>query len=280
MLQNQLTQQNVSNEPLRPFLAPGPAPTRIVLVESHGILRAGIRLLIETEGDLQVVGEAVTANDGARVVRETGAMLVVTDLALSGGGSGLSPIETLRAASPNLRVLVLTAHCTDEHLRAAFSAGVEGYLLKDATRAEFVQAIRAVMGGQRYFSASVSARLLSGYLGREARPAGPPPQLTAREREVLIRIALGSSNKGAALALRLSVKTVEKHRANLMRKLAIHNVAGMTLFAVRTGLVPSAPASSSATARRSPAREGDGPRQVIGSQATLIRHGGLSRDAL
>lgn len=174
-------------------------------------------------------------------------MLALMDLALP-GGSGLSTIDALRAASPNLRVVILTAYCTDEYLRAAFSAGADGYLLKDATRAELLQAIRAVMTGRKYFSAPVSARLLSGYLGKPApTPAGPPAGITAREREVLTRIALGDSNKRAALALRLSIKTVEKHRANLMRKLQVHNTAAMTLFAVRYGLLPNAATGVEAT---------------------------------
>ena len=241
-------QHSAGQEPLRPVEAPVPARTRIVLVEDHGILRAGIRALLDMEGDLQVVGEAGTASEGVCVVRETRAMLVVIDLALP-GGSGLSSIEALRAASPSLRVLILTAHCTDEYLRAAFSAGADGYLLKDATRAELLLAIRAVMRGQRYFSAPVSARLLSGYLGGHPTSAGAPASLTPREREVLTRVALGDSNKRAALALRLSIKTVEKHRANLMRKLELHNTAGMTLFAVRHGLLPSAATGAAASLR-------------------------------
>ena len=234
------TQQGAREEPLRTGGESAPARTRVVLIEDHAILRAGIRTLLDTEGDLEVVGEAGTANEGIRVVQETSAMLAVMDLSLP-GGSGLSAIDALRAASPNLRVLILTAYCTDEYLRAAFSAGADGYLLKDATRAELMQAIRAVMAGKKYFSAPVSARLLSGYLGTHATtPASPRAGITAREREVLTRIALGDSNKRAALAMRLSIKTVEKHRANLMRKLALHNTAGMTLFAIRNGLLPNA----------------------------------------
>ncbi len=230
-------QQNA--EPLRAVEACAPARTRLVLIEDHAILRAAIRALIDMEGDLQVVGEAGTANEGVRVARETGATLAVMDLGLP-GESGLSTIGALHAVSPALRVLILTAHCTDEYLRAAFSAGVDGYLLKDATRAELLQAIRAVMAGQKYYSAPVSARLLSGYLsGPASARAGPARGITAREREVLTRIALGDSNKRAALAMRLSIKTVEKHRANLMRKLEVHNTAGMTLFAIRNGLLPN-----------------------------------------
>ena len=174
-------------------------------------------------------------------------MLVITDLAMP-GGSGLATIDALRAATPNLRVLILTAYCTDEYIHAAFAAGADGYVLKDATRAELLQAIRAVLAGQKYFSEPVSTRLLSGYLGKRTPAESTRPRITPRERDVLTRIALGDSNKRVALAMRLSVKTVEKHRANLMRKLELHNTAAVTLFAVRNGLLPNT-ATGGATTR-------------------------------
>src|SRR5256714_11287594 len=210
---------------------------RIVLVEDNAILREGLRALIELEPDLKVVGEASTGAEGVRVVQGSNPTLVITDLAMP-GGSGLQTIEELRALCPNLRVLVLTAYCMDEYIGAALSAGADGYVLKDASRAELLQAIRAVVAGQKYFSKPVSARLVSGYLRRND-PVDPCPAITEREREVLIRIALGESNKRVAVALCLSVKTVEKHRANLMRKLELHNTAAVTLFAVRNGLLPT-----------------------------------------
>jgi len=195
-----------------------------------------LRALIDLEPDLKVVGEAGTGAEGVRAVQGLKPTLVITDLAMP-GGSGLGTIEELRAACPNLRVLVLTAYCNDEYIELALSAGADGYVLKDASRTELLQAIRAVVAGQKYFSKPVSARLVSGYLRRND-PADSCPAITEREREVLIRIALGESNKRVAVALCLSVKTVEKHRANLMRKLELHNTAAVTLFAVRSGLVP------------------------------------------
>jgi len=216
--------------------------TSIVIIEPHGILREGLRALIELEVDLRVVGEASTGADGVRVVQSTDPALVITDLAPP-GTQGLRIIEQLRAASARVHVLVLTAYCTDEYIRAALGAGADGYVLKDAGRAELLQAIRSVIAGQKYFSEPVSARLVSGYLRRNeptlGGAAGVYPRITEREREVLTHVALGESNKRVALALRLSVKTVEKHRANLMRKLELHNTASVTLFAVRNGLVPA-----------------------------------------
>ena len=214
------------------------ACTSIVLIESHGILREGLRALIELEADLRVVGEASTAVEGVRLVQSTDPALVITELVPT-GSSGLRIIEQLRAASARARVLVLTAYCTDEYIRAALRAGADGYVLKDAGRSELLRGIRSVIGGQKYFSAAVSERLVSGYLRRHEPSAEACPRITEREREVLTHVALGESNKRVAMALRLSVKTVEKHRANLMRKLELRNTASVTLFAVRNGLVPA-----------------------------------------
>ena len=215
-----------------------PGTVGIVIIESHGILREGLRALLELEADLQVVGEASTAAEGLRTVQRTDPALVITDLAPA-GSSGLRIIEQLHAAAPKARVLVLTAYCTDEYIRAALSAGADGYVLKEAGRTELLHAVRSVIAGQKYFSEPVSARLVSGYLHRHEQPVGGYPRITEREREVLTHVALGESNKRVAMALRLSVKTVEKHRANLMRKLELHNTASVTLFAVRNGLVPA-----------------------------------------
>src|SRR3982074_2036194 len=211
---------------------------RIVLVEDHAILREGLRALIELEPDLKVVGEASTGAEGVRVAQRAGPTLVITDLAMPGGW-GLRTIDELRAACPNLRVLVLTAYCTDEYIGAAWSAGADGYVLKYPRRAELLQAIRSVIAGQKYFSEPVSARVMSGYLRRNDPATLASPRITEPEREVLTRIALGESNRRIAVALRLSVKTVEKHRANLMRKLELHNTAAVALFALRNGLLPA-----------------------------------------
>ncbi len=215
-----------------------PTAKSIVIIESHGILREGLRALIELEADLRVVGEASTAADAIRAVQSADPALVITDLTTP-GSQGLRIIEQLRAASARVRVLVLTAYCSDEYIRAALRAGADGYVLKDADRTELLRAIRSVIAGQNYFSEPVSARLVSGYLRRGEPTLGPSPRITEREREVLTHVALGESNKCVALALRLSVKTVEKHRANVMRKLELHNTASVTLFAVRNGLVPA-----------------------------------------
>src|SRR6201997_652234 len=213
------------------------SPARIVLIEDHAILRDGLRALLELESDLQVVGEAGTAAEGVRVTRTCNPTLVITDLAMP-GGLGLRAIDELRAAGPGVRVLVLTAYCTDEYIHAALNAGADGYVLKDASRAELMHAVRVVMAGQKYYSEPGSARLVSNYLRRNEPVMAGCPRITERERQVLTRVALGETNKRVALALRLSIKTIEKHRANLMRKLDLHNTAAVTLFAVRNGMLP------------------------------------------
>jgi len=224
---------------------------RIVLVEDHTILREGLRRLIELESDLRLVGEASTGAQGVEVVRSTSPTLVITDLAMP-DGSGLRTIAQLRAACPNLRVLVLTSYCTDEHISAALSAGADGYLLKDASRTELMRAIRSVIAGRKYISQPVSTRLTSGYLHRNDPAADACRRATPREREVLTRIAVGESNKRIAVALRVSVKTVEKHRTNMMRKFDLHNIAAVTLFAVRNGFVRTSDLDQSLAEAASP----------------------------
>ncbi len=214
---------------------------RLVLVEDHAILREGLRALLELESDLKIVAEATNGFDALTTVESARPSLVITDIALP-GRSGIELIGCLRLQCPDSKVLVLTAHNSEEYIRAALNAGAHGYVLKDASRCELLQAIRAVLGGQTYLCASVTAKVVTGYL--RPKPEGVPTPtaelVTEREREVLIRVAQGRSNKLIARELVLSVKTVEKHRANLMRKLTLHNTAAVTRFAIRNGMLTAA----------------------------------------
>lgn len=215
------------------------AHAQIVLVEDHAILRAGLRALLEIEHDLEVVAEAASAQDGVRLAGSCRPHLVIMDVNLP-DGSGLDAIPLLRKASPESRVLVLTAHCTDEYIRAALRLGADGYVLKDAQRAELLLAVRTVLTGSKYLSPLVSSKVVSGYLQRQAATqAGDLSGVTERERQILILVAQGLLSKHIAVQLGVSIKTVEKHRANLMRKLALHNRAAVTLFAIRHGLLPA-----------------------------------------
>jgi DNA-binding NarL/FixJ family response regulator len=214
------------------------SPIRIVLVEDHAILREGLRALLELESDLEVVGEADEVNGALEAIERLQPHLCITDLALP-GRSGIALISELCRLKSSVRMLVLTAHNTEEYIRAALNAGAHGYVLKDSGRADLLQAIHVVVSGGQYLCPSVSARVVSGFInGGESRSATSPEQLvTLREKQVLTRIALGHSNKLIARDLGLSVKTVEKHRSNLMRKLTLHNAAGITLFALRHGFI-------------------------------------------
>jgi len=222
---------------------------KIVLIEDHIILRDGLRSLLGMEDDFEVVGEADSCDSGMEVVKAVNPDIVITDIGLP-GRSGLTLIPQLKAYDPSIRVLVLTAHCTDEYVRIALESGADGYVLKDDSRAELMTGIRTVMQGQQYFSTPVTSRVVSGFLkGSEVTPKLSGPQITAREVEVLTLIASAYSTKEIARKLDLSVKTVEKHRSNLMKKLGLRSTAAVTLYAVRNnylsadGKIPDEPDS-------------------------------------
>jgi DNA-binding NarL/FixJ family response regulator len=222
------------------------ARIRMVLVEDHAILREGLKALIEVESDCEVVGEFGRVEDCLKALGDLQPDLVLTDLVLP-GRSGIELLAEIRRLSPRMRTLVLTAHANEEYIRAAFDAGADGYVLKDANSAELMLAIRTVAVGRRFLCKALADRSLSDC----GRPAGPAvaQSITVREREVLIRVALGSSNKSIARQLGLSPKTVEKHRSNLMRKLKLRNAAAITTFAIRNGMAGNEPFGGGVVAR-------------------------------
>jgi DNA-binding NarL/FixJ family response regulator len=175
-------------------------------------------------------------------VREHHPDLVITDIQLS-ECSAIGLLLELQKLRPAPRVLVLTAQSEEESIRESLNRGVNGYVLKDSGRAELLLAIRTILSGSQYLCTAVAAKVVSGFVnGREARKSVRPQELvTQRERQVLIQIASGRSNKLIARTLGLSVKTVEKHRANLMRKLTLHNTAAVTMFALKHGFIDAAP---------------------------------------
>ena len=212
--------------------------TRIVLVEGHAILRDGLRALLDLESDLVVVGSVGDGAAALETVRATAPQLVITDVSLP-DRSGIALIAELLVLYPGMRLLVLTAHGTEEYIRAALNAGAQGYVLKDSGRDDLIRAIRVLIAGKQYLCAAVAEKVVSGFVGGLATKRVPAVEelVTGRERQVLTSIALGHSNKLIARDLGLSVKTVEKHRANLMRKLTLHNAAAVTLFALRHGFI-------------------------------------------
>lgn len=212
---------------------------RILIIENHALLRAGLRALLELESDLEVVAEAAGAADAVRIAETCQPELVIMDVSLT-DGCGLNTIPMLRAACPGSRILVLTAQVSNEYIRTALHFGAEGYVLKDAHRAELLLAVRTVLAGSKYLSPPVSAKVVSGYLQRKQAPqVNGLLGVTRREREILVLVARGTLSKEIAAQLGVSVKTVEKHRSNFMRKLSLRSPAAVTMFAIRHGLLPA-----------------------------------------
>jgi DNA-binding NarL/FixJ family response regulator len=213
---------------------------RLVIADDHAIMREGLRALLETEDSFEVVGTAENGREAVSAVREHQPDLLLMDLSMP-QADGLSAIRELVRRGVRTKVLVLTMHRTEEHIRAALQAGAGGYVLKDATRSELLTAIRTVLKGKTYVSPAVAERIVSGYLdGRRGEPGAVrslADRLTTREKQVLKLIAEGARNRDIAEALFLSVKTVEKHRANLMAKLDLHNTAALTAFAIENKLI-------------------------------------------
>jgi DNA-binding NarL/FixJ family response regulator len=213
-------------------------PYRIVIAEDHTILREGLRALLSTEPQFDVVGEAADGRAAMRLCEDLVPDLVLMDLSMP-RMHGFEAIKEIKRQSPEVKIIALTVHKTDEYILATLQAGADGYVLKDATHSELVMAIGNVLKGKRYLSPGISEKVIEGYLeGKETlRTKSAWDTLTRREREILKLIAEGYKNKEVADYLCISLKTVEKHRANLMKKLDLHNAAELTAFAVDKGLV-------------------------------------------
>jgi two-component system, NarL family, response regulator NreC len=211
---------------------------RIVLADDHTILREGLRALLTAEDEIVVVGEAQDGREAVRCVERLEPDLLLMDLSMP-RMSGMDAIREIKKRYPDTRIIALTVHKTEEYLLTTLQAGADGYVLKDATHDELVMAIRTVMAGKSYLSPDVSEKVIEGYLvGKESsRSLSAWETLSQREREVLKLIAEGYKNKEIAEDLCISLKTVEKHRANLMKKLDLHNAAALTVYAVEKGLV-------------------------------------------
>ncbi len=214
-------------------------PYRLVFAEDHTILREGLRALIASDPEFEIIGEAKDGRDAVQAVEKLGPDLVLMDLSMP-RMHGLEAIKEIKSRFPETKVLTLTVHKTEEYVFAALKAGADGYVLKDATQAELSMAIKTVLKGKRYLSPSISEQVIEGYLGGTKSPLQDSAwndTLTQREREVLKLIAEGHKNKEIAEILFVSPKTVEKHRYNLMQKLKLHNVAAITAYAIEKGLV-------------------------------------------
>ena len=211
---------------------------RIVIAEDHTILRDGLRSLLSSDPNFEIVGEAGDGREAIKCVEKFRPDLILTDLSMP-RMNGMEAIKEIKRQSPKTKVLVLTVHKAEEYILATFRAGANGYLLKDSTHAELVMAVKKVLSGKQYISPEISEKVIEGYLeGKKTLKTQTSWEtLTQREREILKLIAEGYKNKKIAEDLCISVKTVEKHRANLMEKLDLHNASALTAFAMEKRLV-------------------------------------------
>jgi DNA-binding NarL/FixJ family response regulator len=212
------------------------ARIRVLLVDDHPLVRAGVRRVLDAEAGLEVVGEAADGAAALRAIRELAPDVLVLDLAMP-GVDGLEVLRRAKTIRPALKIVVLTMHANPEYVARAIQTGADGYLLKESAVQDLLSAIEAVVAGRAFHSPQIQAQL-AGMLRNGA--SGPPREidrLTERERDVLRELAAGRSTKEIAARLGIGSRTVETHRANLMRKLDLHSVALLTQFAIRVGLV-------------------------------------------
>lgn len=215
------------------------APLRILLADDHVTVRHGLKLLIDSQHDMSVVSEV---SDGEAAVQGALALkpdVVVMDISMP-GMNGLDATKKLKQQQPNAAIITLTRHSDDAYLQELLRAGVLGYVLKQSAPVELLQAIRAAAVGEQYLDSTLAKRVTSGFLAREARANNAVAVLSDREAEVLRRIASGYSNKETAARLSLSVKTVEAHKANAMRKLGLNGRIDIVKYALLKGWLHNA----------------------------------------
>ena len=213
----------------------------VLLAEDHMIVREGLRALLGAEGDIEVVGEARTGRQAVQLTKKLRPAVVVMDIAMP-QLNGLEATQRILKAVPATRVLILSAHGDDGYLRRVVALGAAGYLIKQTSANLLARAIREVHKGNTFFSPSIAKRLRR--LSLDSPDAGKSLKkkraaLSSRELEVLQLIAEGKANKQIARGLGISIKTVEKHRQHLMRKLDLHDTAGVTRYAIAAGIIES-----------------------------------------
>ena len=211
-------------------------PVRIVLADDHGLVRDGIRSLVEDIAGCEVCGDAGDGHEALRLVERCRPHVLLLDIGLP-GLNGLEVASRVAKKHPETRIVMLSMHADEGYVRGALQSGAVGYLLKDSSATELELAIRAVVAGGKYLSPGITEHVIGGYLGGGDPPQGPV--LTPRQRETLQMIAEGHSVKEIAHLLGVSVKTIESHRSQVMARLGIHDVAGLVRYAIRAGLVSS-----------------------------------------
>jgi two-component system, NarL family, response regulator NreC len=211
---------------------------RVLIADDHGVVRKGLRLLLQQYPEIEVVGEAANGREVVQQASELAPDVILMDVAMP-LLNGIEAAEQIRKANNQIGVIMLTMHADEGYLLRALNAGVRGYLLKESAEEDLLRAVRAVSQGKPFFTPAITQTLLEDYM-RVLKQEGLSDSfelLTTREKEVLQLLAEGKSNKEAAYILNVSLYTVESHRTNLMQKLNLHNTAEIVLYAVRKNLV-------------------------------------------
>jgi two-component system, NarL family, response regulator NreC len=211
---------------------------RILLADDHKLIRGGLRLLVQQQPDLSVVGEANDGRETVALAKSLKTDVVVMDIGMP-NLNGIEAAFQITQASPDISVVMLSMHADESYILRALKAGAKGYLLKDSAESDLIKAVHAVAGGKSFFSPAVSKVLLEDYVRKLKRSGSEDAYdlLTPREREILQLVAEGKSNKDVANLLNLSVYTVETHRSNIMEKLNLRGIPELILFAVRKGII-------------------------------------------
>jgi two-component system response regulator NreC len=211
---------------------------RLLLVDDHAVVRSGLRMLLETQGDMEIIGEAGTAREALELLEKLEPDVILMDISLP-GVSGIEAARTIKERMPSTAIVALTIHEDEEYFFKMLEAGASGYIPKRAAPEELVTAIEAAAAGEVYLYPSMAKLLVKDYLGQEQSQKAPRvlDGLTAREQEVLAPLAEGASNAEIADRLDISPKTVARHRENIMHKLNLHSRAELVKYAIRKGII-------------------------------------------
>jgi two-component system response regulator NreC len=211
---------------------------KILIAEDHAILREGLRALLSGSAELEIIGEAEDGQDAISKARQLNPDLIIMDLSMP-NINGTEAMRTIKHHNPAIKIIALTVHKTEEYVRATLDAGASGYVLKDDTHHDLLTAIACVRKGQVYLSPGICNKVVNGFLdpATSTTSSSSWSQLTVREREVTKLIAEGRKSREIAEYLSVSLKTVEKHRSNLMRKLDLHSISAVTKYAIENDLV-------------------------------------------
>ncbi|HLN03759.1 MAG TPA: response regulator transcription factor [Bryobacteraceae bacterium] len=213
-------------------------PIRVLLADDHTVMRNGLRLLLERQPNLVVVGEASDGRETVRLAESAAPQVVVMDIAMP-NLNGIEAARQITAARPETAIVILSMHSDESYVIRALKAGARAYLLKDSAEGDLIAAIHAITDGKSFFSPAISRILVEDYMRQleQKHVEDTYELLTAREREILQLLAEGKTNKEAAAILNLSVYTIETHRTHILQKLNLHNVPELILYAVRKGII-------------------------------------------